>query len=345
MDGIENDTNLMKMVSELIHLQATYSKTSMAEKIRGMKEIAEKKVQDIQEYIRNQADIYNINQKEDFNIGNEYHEKMQLIRNDYYSYMSELQANKLAIEEEGLKKIIEVTQIKKEIKEIKKTDHYKKWKKYYDSKVKEAKVIGKSGNVEEYMKALDEIRRIEKMSPTYEKENNVKSIVNGDLKKIWEEDKKIENEQADLKEEAKQAVERATGEKETALTNIKKQNIFQRFIGKMTNQFRKGKKFEKNVINVLKDDLETFINTTVPNFREAAGGIVKKSTQKVHDLGITVIDKSVNGISALIQMGIDAKNDIMKDIKDKVEGKSNDLRGKIEQLNQNKHKDDGPELQ
>ncbi|MBR2786415.1 MAG: hypothetical protein IKD76_02845 [Clostridia bacterium] len=223
----------------------------------------------------------------------------------------------------------------KKLKEVKEIEEQKKryedWKKRYDKRRKEALDVGlgrDEDNIARYNEIMKEVRKIENENPDIYNNRKQMREIEEKLARNKEEIASKEKEEDALAQEANNTMKELFSQKESALTtNIKKQNALQKFMGGILNRISGKSRFEKNVIQPLKNDLKNFKEKTLPGFIENANKIAK-STLKESKLSKSVL--------TLIQISRKAQTKFLNDAKTKIVGKTNTINQKIEEKNQPK---------
>ena len=324
MGKVNDEVSLMEALATLIDKETELAVLSVSEKRKEISKAVKGKIESIVTNLKEQEKMYGANSEQYKGIEQEYKEKLAEIRANYNSGMDELTAQKLKIQEEAQEKAEDYARKQKFEKFKKESQEYKDWKKEYDIKLEDARVIGSKGTktaIEQYRKRMQELKKFEEeKSPLYKN-----SVEMQKLKEELEKSKRdiidIEKKEQNLRKEAMEAIEKADNQKETALTKrVKPQNALQKFIGGFLNKFGGKQKFEKNVLEPLKANLKTFKEETVPGFTASAKAVV----------GDTKLGKS---IMTLIDESRKAKIEALNRVKGKIIGKSHTVSKKIEQIN------------
>lgn len=324
------DISIVNELKELAGLQTEYAKTKMAIKFREVKNNAINKVSSIKSYIDEQAKIYGENNENIVSIKEEYSNQIEEITNNYEIGMTSLEESRQKIECLEMKAMGRMAELNKKIADDKKTEQYKAWKKTYDIYVKEAKEIGKTGNVNAYYEKMNEVRRMEKENPIYSKlveQNRGKEYLKKASELLQENDEKQNN----LENEAKLKIKEAMEEKTTALSEVKKQNFIQKFIGSLINKINGTKKFAKNVMNPMQKNLSKLKNELVPAFINKIKEEVGEKIQDAKELKGNVENKIVN----VINKGRDMKDNVIKGVAGKIQGVNEKTQDKIKKLEAN----------
>lgn len=343
MEKVENEkVSIIDELKSLALIQAQYDKLMIVTKIREVKQAANNKINVIYNFIdvNSKADVYKRN-KEQINIAkDEYEKKIKEVNVNYELDAVSLLESRTKIETLETKALGRMAELKKEIADGKKTEQYESWKKTYEVYVKDAKAakeIAKTGKAEDmnvYYEKLNEVRRMEKENPIYAKLQEQKQG-RAYLEKASELLKENETKQKELKEKANETIKLAMEDKTTALAKVEKQNIFQKMIGAIYNRFGGGKRFEKYVLNPLKENLAKFKEVVVPSFIEKSSDIVGEKVNEDKSLKI----KPVERIKHIIGKGIETKDNIVKSVSDKIHSIKENTQKKIDDMQKEGHND------
>lgn len=319
--------SIVNELKELAESQAQYAKVKMARRFREVKDKANNKVLSIKSYIDDQAKIYGENSQNTKSIKEEYRVQIEELKNNYEIGMISLESARQKIESLEMKAMGRMAELKEEIKEEQKTEQYKTWKKTYDVYVKEAKEIGKTGNMTKYYEKMNEVRRMEKENPIYAKLFEQKQGKEY-LEKASELLKENDEKQTELEENTKDKIERSMKSKTTALSEVKKQNFLQKFVGSLINKIGGTKKFAKNVMVPMQNNLSKLKNEIVPGLAKHVIEVVGEKVEDVKDLGNNIGDKIVG----VINKGKESKDNIIKGIANKIQDANVKTQEKIKGL-------------
>lgn len=319
--------SIVNELKELAELQAQYAKTKMVRSFREVKNKANDKVLSIKSYIDEQAKIYGENSQKTKLIKEEYSTQIEELKNNYEIGMISLETARQKIESLEMKAMGRMAELKKEIKEGQKTEQYKTWKKTYDVYVKEAKEVGKTGDMTKYFEKMNEVRRMEKENPIYAKFIEQKQGKEY-LEKASELLKENDEKQTELEKNTKDKIELSMENKTTALSEVKKQNFLQKFVGSLINKIGGTKKFAKNVMAPMKKNLSKLKDEIVPGLAEHVVEVVGEKVEDIKDLKSNIGDKIVG----VINKGKELKDNIIKGIADKIQDSNIQTREKIKGL-------------
>jgi len=343
VEKVENEkVSIIDELKSLALIQAQYDKLMIVTKIREVKQAANNKITDIHKFIdaNSKADVYKRN-KEQINIAkDEYEKKIKEVNVNYELDAVSLLESRTKIETLETKALGRMAELKKEIADGKKTQQYERWKKTYEVYVKDAKAakeIAKTGKAEDmnvYYEKINEVRRMEKENPIYSKLQEQKQG-RAYLEKASELLKENEVKQKELKEKANETIKLAMEDKTTALAKVKKENIFQKMIGAIYNRFGGGKRFEKYVLNPLKENLAKFKEEVIPSFIEKSSDIVGEKVNEYKSLKTKTVEKITN----VLGKGREAKDNIVKSVADKIHNINKETQNKINNLQKEGHVD------
>ncbi len=291
--------NILNELKALAEAEAQLAFGKMVYDIKDIKQNISQKIGEIKTYIDTQAKIYGENSQHTKDIKEEYQNQFERLSELYVDKRVKMENARQRIETLEINAMARVDGLKKEIKKEKKTDSYIIWKKYYDDQVKQAKAIGESGNISEYVKKMDEIKQLEKKSPIYAKELELKKGKDYIIK-AEELLKKNDIKQKNFKELTKGIIAKGKGEKTELLANVTKQNVFAKFIGSIVNKINGGKKFAKRVADPLKENLQKFKNETVPEYMKTAKIKMTKGANNAKDKVIGIVNKGRNSKNRVI---------------------------------------------
>lgn len=336
MEKVENEkVSIIDELKSLALIQAQYDKLMVVTKIREVKQSANNKITDIHKFIdaNSNANVYKRNKEQIKIAKEEYEKKIKEVNTNYELDSVSLLETRTKIETLETKALVKMAELKKDIADGKNTKQYKKWKETYEVYVKDAKAAqknAKSGKAEDmnlYYEKLNEVRRMEKENPIYSKLQEQKQG-RAYLEKASELLKENEEKQKELKEKANETIKLAMEDKTTALAKVEKQNIFQKMIGAIYNRFGGGKRFEKYVMNPLKDNLAKFKEVVVPSFIEKSSDIVGEKVNEDKSLK----NKPVERIKHIIGKGIETKDNIVKSVSDKIHNIKENTQKKIDDM-------------
>lgn len=325
------EKNIISELKELVDLQVQYSKLKISRNVRETKENAQEKIGQVGKYLDEQAKSYGRSTDEVKEIKEKYAEQVKNLKDNFEAGILSIQEAKQRVEGLQIKAMARVAELKKEAKDIKKTDKYKSWKKTYDIYAKEAEKYKNAGDKEGFAKAMEELKRMRKDSPLYAINVEITKGKNyiDEAEKIIEEK---EQKQKDLKKYYKKDLDLSAKGKTTAIAQVKKQNIIQRFVGSIINRIGGAKKFATSVINPWKENIINIKNEVVPNFIKSAKELAGNEIEKFKGIGKGIGEK----VLGLIEKGRETKTTIINEIEGKIIDSTEKTKEKISNLNKNK---------
>lgn len=322
--------NILDELKALAEAEAQLAFGKMVYDLKDIKKSASKQIDEIKNYIDTQAKIYGQNSKHTKDIKAEYQEQLERLNDVYAEKRAKMENSRQRIETLQIKAMTRVAGLKKEIKDIKKSDEYIIWKKYYDAQVRKTKEIGKSGNMTEYFKKTDELKKLRQKSPVYAKELELEKgkkyilKAEGLLKENSEKQKNFKN-------LTKEIISKGKEEKSNLLANATKQNAFSKFIGSIINKVNGSRKFAQRVSKPLKENLEKFKNETVPNYMKQAKIKMTRGTRDAKDFGKGI----KNRVIGVVNKGRDSKNRVISELANKIKDKRETAQEKLQNLKKN----------
>lgn len=332
-----------------------------------------KKVEELGEYLERQAYIYGQNNEKLADITQEYEDVIKQIKSKYKpikkdlvsereEYITTKQEYRLEYEEmkNGLRrepgyKVFseprrEIARLKKEgrDKEAKqKEQEFLEYKKNLPKRIKTLETsINMSINRGEFDEVQSKITKLKKLKneEALARKDNQLDKKRADIRDcsdiIKELDEKIKLCERDFQKE----VDTFEQDKEQALTKVKKQNVFQKFLGSVYNKIGGKKRFNNNVIKPIKDKVNKFkedvlLKKTYIEMREKYGlkkGYEEEKSTSKRDKAIKTYAEITNSVRT---KRVSVLNRMKSSIKDSMDSKRNSMDSKREKIARIKKED------
>ena len=323
-EDVNKDVNIVESLKTYADSLTRLAQVRMVKEFKDVKDAADGKVSEIKGYLEDQAKMYRQNKEKITPINNAYKEQINDIDKNFEDKMKDLEEQRQKLESEKMKKIAKMVELKNEVNEQKKTKEYKRWKEMYDIYKKDLDKAEKTGDKEKYEEKVENLKAIYKDCPINDKLKELQQAKK-ELNVYDKSLKEKENEQKDLKKDAKDAIEKAMGEKTTALSKVEKQSFIKKFIGSLINKISGTRKFAKDVMKPMEKNLSKLINETIPNFVGNVGNDAKNLKDQTRTTILNVIEK-----------GKEKKNNIIRGVAEKINAANEKTQEKIKTLEGNK---------
>lgn len=345
---------LVDLLKELSEYEALASKVHAREFNKKTKDFVSNKVSDLKKYVDDQAGIYKQTKTDVASVIEYYEGILAQARAEYKKEAKSLIQEKgeweatekdlLAEKEEKLeefkkmpgykefaKRKAEIRQLRKQGKTKEATKKREEFEEYKGSLQQKRKALeikinlsiqkGDLETAEMQMKNLKKLQKECKLAECDTELGKINSRIRLCRKNMDEQNRKIE----ECERKFEEASEEITSSQEKALSEVDKQNIFQKLLVRV---FGSAKQFDKNVMSPLKQKMQKFKNETLPAKVEQMGKDARKRKEDLKDKTGQVIDSVGNTFTSIIDGA-----------KKKKDGIINGLKGKmLDRINKNKQK-------
>lgn len=301
---------LVDLLKELSEYEALASKVHAREFNKKTKDFVSNKVSDLKKYVDDQAGIYKQTKTDVASVIEYYEGILAQARAEYKKEAKSL------IQEKGE---WEATKKREEFEEYKGSLQQKR--KALEIKINLSIQKGDLETAEMQMKNLKKLQKECKLAECDTELGKINSRIRLCRKNMDEQNRKIE----ECERKFEEASEEITSSQEKALSEVDKQNIFQKLLVRV---FGSAKQFDKNVMSPLKQKMQTFKNETLPAKVEKMGEDARKRKDDLKEKTGQVIDSVGNTFTSIIDGA-----------KKKKDGIINGLKGKmLDRINKNKQK-------
>ena len=348
---MDKNTNFLNLLKRLAELQTQILKIEAQMAIKDGKDQINNAVESTKESIKDKSKqmhanfekaekVYKKNSADKKGIIENYKEALEEVGRIYNEEFKFGLEEKSRAQEKQLEIIGKQKENKIEQKETR--DDYQKEKNRLN---KEIKKLMKEEKYEEAKNKVEELNTLRKESP-YKKAEKEGEKLKEERKEIKNKIKECEKYFDDVIKGRNNCIEMLKEGKNTELTKIPKQNIFQKAMGAVFGRFNATKKFTKTVMANLEEKIRVIKEEQIPEIAKNIQEKKEKVFNKVGDYKTNVIDKGkdiynsmkekVNKTyKSIIDKTNNAKMNIINKIENTIQNKTEELNNKREKLNEN----------
>lgn len=314
------DKNIAQLMVKLVTVQAQIKLVKSAIFINKQKSAISTKIEDFKQYAEGQAEKYSQNVEEATNAIETYKDAVQEAMQQYEDNYLNTMAEQDKWQEAEILKMGEQKQISSSIKEKRKTPEYKEWKQAVNAKSREIKA--NVSNPEKLAILAEELKDLQAKDPTLQDQQNLahsEVLLKGIRDTIQYNDDKLKELQNDRDKKLSDLLEN----KETSLSKIQKQNLWQKIIAKLTP---KAKSFKTNVVDRIVGKANKIKNESIPEikknlserqheYRDKMSEAVKNTGTKLRDTKDLAQKTFKNGVRTVVDFGREAKKTAITTLK------------------------------
>ena len=314
------------------------AKQGISDKIQDTKQGISDRITSTKEYANEQVKVY----MEARAAIDDYKASVEAVNNkEYDESFKTMFVSRELLEEEEVENIGQQGNLIKGIKETRKTEEYKSWKK--EVKAKSQEIKRNSTNPEALITLAEELEELKAQDPTLKDRKELENL-KGRLEEIRDAKEENDSKIQDLKADKDKELDDLLETKNTSLDKIGRQNIWQKIVARFVPKTKKFKiKNEKlpeikdknakarkerrdKVIDVL-DNAQQFVSDrfddltkkAIPAVLQAGKDTKDKAVKGIRDIGKKIIDAKDNAkefVTGKLQQGIKNATDKLQDFAD-----------------------------
>lgn len=289
------------------------AKQGISDKIQDTKQGISDRITSTKEYANEQVKVY----MEARAAIDDYKASVEAVNKEYDESFKTMFISRELLEEE-VENIGQQGNLIKGIKETRKTEEYKSWKK--EVKAKSQEIKRNSTNPEALITLAEELEELKAQDPTLKDRKELENL-KGRLEEIRDAKEENDSKIQDLKADKDKELDDLLETKNTSLDKIGRQNIWQKIVARFVP---KTKKFKTQVVDKIVDKAKYIKNEKLPEIKDKNAKARKERRDKVIDVldnaqqfvSDRFDDLTKKAIPAVLQAGKDTKDKAVKGIRD-----------------------------
>ena len=290
------------------------AKQGISDKIQDTKQGISDRITSTKEYANEQVKVY----MEARAAIDDYKASVEAVNKEYDESFKTMFVSRELLEEEEVENIGQQGNLIKGIKETRKTEEYKSWKK--EVKAKSQEIKRNSTNPEALITLAEELEELKAQDPTLKDRKELENL-KGRLEEIRDAKEENDSKIQDLKADKDKELDDLLETKNTSLDKIGRQNIWQKIVARFVP---KTKKFKTQVVDKIVDKAKYIKNEKLPEIKDKNAKARKERRDKVIDVldnaqqfvSDRFDDLTKKAIPAVLQAGKDTKDKAVKGIRD-----------------------------
>lgn len=342
----QSNKKLIELLKRLAEEEQQYAMLSVATTVRKGKEQVTDKVESLKDQIIEQAQMYGqkiekvekdyLSEKADSqSVVQQYKEALEQINEEYFKNSKVLIEEQQGLQSDHKEMIIEEVRIIIDKQKVRSSETYKQYSQQEKDLKNQVKDAMAKGDLDTAQNKIDELKQLKENDPLKEFDDAI-----AEIRKAREEiDNRLEyceQQLEELDQNRSDKIEEATKDKNTSLTEVKKQNFIQKTFGSLFNKINGAKKFEKNVINSVKGKATQIKTEYLP---EIKGQLLEQGTKVLEDIETKrqqisqrVSDTAKKASDKAVQFGVATKDTVMEkaeNVKDTVVDKAQTVKDTV----------------
>lgn len=328
-ENTADDEKLIDLLSERADLQFQIMKMKACAQLKRAGTFAKDNVDELRTYLKNQANIYGVNEEKYAEVMEEYENALNAATTKYI----EVQQNYLngigGHETWENNSIIDLKNAKDEKAKYIKSKEYKALKKkmdkekkfedsltddeledIYESKANELKVAVDKGELDKIDEINEELKQIKALKTIKGFDKKIDDY-RSQIKDARAGKESLQTKLEELEENYEIELSAIDESKETALTDITKQSAIGKTIGRISSLFKKingNAKFQNEIVSPIKQTTKHIVTETIPSIAKRAGDGIKSIPGGVKSIAEKARAKKQQAISKF-KAKIKAKNE------------------------------------
>lgn len=290
------------------------AKQGISDKIQDTKQGISDRITSTKEYANEQVKVY----MEARAAIDDYKASVEAVNKEYDESFKTMFVSRELLEEEEVENIGKQGNLIKGIKETRKTEEYKSWKR--EVKAKSQEIKRNSTNPEALITLAEELEELKAQDPTLKDRKELENL-KGRLEEIRDAKEENDSKIQDLKADKDKELDDLLETKNTSLDKIGRQNIWQKIVARFVP---KTKKFKTQVVDKIVDKAKYIKNEKLPEIKDKNAKARKERRDKVIDVldnaqqfvSDRFDDLTKKAIPAVLQAGKDTKDKAVKGIRD-----------------------------
>lgn len=345
----QSNKKLIELLKRLAEVEQQHAMLSVATTVRKGKDQVTDKVESVKTQIIEQAKMYGqkiekveqdyLSEKADSkSVVQQYQEALEQINEEYFANTKVLIEEQQGLQSDHKEMVIKEVRIIIDKQKVKSSETYKQYSQQEKDLKNQVKDAMAKGDLDTAQSKIDELKQLKENDPLKEFDDAIAEIRKA-KEEINDRLEYCEQQLEELDQSRSDKIEEATKDKNTSLTEVKKQNFIQKTFGSLFNKINGAKKFEKNVINSVKGKATQIKTEYLPEIKDqlleqgtkVLGNIETKRqqiSQRVSDTAKKASDKAVQLGVATKESLISAKDTVMEKVentKDTVIDKAQDV--------------------
>lgn len=263
---------------ELINTETAIFSADCADVVNDANKLISSSINNVKSYTEAQAEKYGTNTESISSIMEEYKATLNSLKSESRAEFDNINANLAYLRSRRINDYKKLFTLQFTTKEA--IDKHDFKTKQLESAL--SKYI-KEGNLDSISKVSQELINHLKNNPRESKAVTTEAIKR-DIEELNASIKKSEEDLENAEKNSIQEIKKATELKEKRLSEIPKQNFFDKTVGRFFNKINGAKKFAKNVINPLQDRITELKEENIPELKESIDKRISQFQEKFSDI-------------------------------------------------------------